>query len=187
LNQIVIPVGQGCETHAPSEQKIFFRRSFFRGGDADDEMKPSQEHIVDLGVFAGGEDRNAGVFLDSLQEIIDLNVGVTIVAIMHLGALPKERIGFVEKEDRTTSFRRIEDAMQILLRLAIVFRNEKAQIDAVQVLFQIAGQSLGDDERADPVFASEQNANAFPTRRLANALPFYLRSTVCANEGRNST
>jgi hypothetical protein len=104
---------------------------------------------------------------------------------MHLSALAKERIGFVQKEDCTTSFHRGEDAPQIFLRLANVFRDDDAQIDAGQVLSQIAGQSLGGDERADPVFASEQDANAFPTRRLANRLAFCLRSPVCANEWRN--
>lgn len=148
-------------------------------------MKPARERVVDLGAFSGGEDRDAGVFLDFLEEIINLNVGVSVVAIMHLSALAKERIGFVEKEDSATLLRRIEDATQILLRLANVFRNDDAQIDAVQAFSQIAGQSLGGDERAGPVFAGEQDTHAFPMRRLANGLAFCLRSAVCANECRN--
>ena len=84
-------------------------------------MKPSQERAVDVSAFPGGEDRDASVFLDSLQEIIDLYVGVTIVTIMHVGALPEERIGFVEEENRITSLRGSEDALQIFLCLANVF------------------------------------------------------------------
>ncbi len=94
-------------------------------------MKPSRERVVDLITSAGGEDGGAGVVLDSLQEIINLDVGVTVVAIMHIGAFAKERIRFVEKEDRTTAIRRIEDAPQILLRLANIFRDDGAQIDPV--------------------------------------------------------
>src|SRR5437773_1401209 len=124
-------------------------------------MKPPRECVVDLSPIAGGEDLEAGVVLDSLQEIIDLDVGVTVLTIFHVGAFAKERICFVEKEDRTTLLCRIEDAAQILLRLANIFRDDSTQIDAVYVFSQIAGQSLGGDERAHPVFAGEQDANAF--------------------------
>src|SRR5437773_9539587 len=109
-------------------------------------MKPPRECVVDLSAIAGGEDREAGVVLDSLQEIIDLDVGVTVVAILHVGAFAKEGICFVEKEDRTTLPCRIEDATQILLRLASIFRDNAAQIDGVWVFSQIAGQSTGGDE-----------------------------------------
>ena len=94
-------------------------------------MKPSRERVVDLITIAGGEDREAGVVLNSLQKIIKLDVGVTVVAILHLGAFAKEGIRFIEKEDCTTAVRRIEDAPQILLRLANIFRDYGAQIDPV--------------------------------------------------------
>ena len=45
-------------------------------------MKPPQERIVDLSAIASGEDRDAAVFFDSLEEIIDLDIGVTIVAVI---------------------------------------------------------------------------------------------------------
>jgi hypothetical protein len=133
----------------------FFPARFSSWRDADKEIKPSRKRVVDLSSIAGGEDREASVFLDSLEEIIDLNVGVTIVAIMHLGAFAKEGISFVEKEDCTTSFRRIEDASQILLRLANIYRDDGAQIDALEIFSQIAGHSLRGDELTDPVFAGE--------------------------------
>ncbi len=94
-------------------------------------MKPSHECLVDVGAFVVGEDHEAGVLLDSLPQTIDLDVGVTVVAIMHLGALSEKRIRFVEKENRPAFFRRIEDAIQIFLCLANVFGNDGAQIDAV--------------------------------------------------------
>src|SRR5438552_10644610 len=100
-------------------------------GDADHEMKPSRERVVDLITIAGGEDREAGVVLNSLQKIIKLDVCVAVMAILHLGAFAKEGIRFIEKEDCTTAIRRIEDAPQILLRLANIFRDYGAQIDPV--------------------------------------------------------
>jgi hypothetical protein len=132
-----------------------FRRDFLRGGMRIRKSNRRENALSILVRLPAGEDREAGVFLDSLEEIIDLNVGVTIVAIMHLGAFAKEGIGFVEKEDCTTSFRRIEDASQILLRLANIYRDDGAQIDALEIFSQIAGHSLRGDELTDPVFAGE--------------------------------
>src|SRR6266705_1306165 len=111
--------------------KRFSQARFSSWRDGDNEMKPSRERVVDLSASAGGDNREAGIFLNLLQEIIDLDVGITVVAIMHLGVFAKERLRFVEKEDRTAAIRRSEDASQILLRLANVFRDDGAQIDAV--------------------------------------------------------
>ena len=94
-------------------------------------MKPPQERIVDLSAIASGEDRDAAVFFDSIEETINLGIGVTIVAVIYLRAFAKERIRFVEKEDRTILPCCSEDAAQILFRLANVFRRDGAQIDAV--------------------------------------------------------
>jgi hypothetical protein len=109
----------------------FFPACFSSWGNADNEMKPSPERVINLRAIAGGENREACVFLDSLQKIIDPDVGVAIMAILYLGPFAKESIRFIEKEDRTTFLRRIEDATQILLRLVNIFRDDGAQIDPV--------------------------------------------------------
>ena len=145
-------------------------------------MKPLRKRIVDLSAIASGEDRDAAVFFYSLEEIIDLDIDVTIVAVLQFGTFAKKRISFVEKEDRTILLCCSEDAPQILFRLANIFRDDGAQIDAVQVFSQISGQSLCSDESDHSAFAGEQDADAFPVRRLANALALCLRTAFCANE-----
>src|SRR6266704_299284 len=72
------------------------RRAFLRGGD--NEMQPSPERVVDRTAIAGGEDREAGILLDFLQKIIDLDVGITVVAILHLSPLAKEGIPLRRKK-----------------------------------------------------------------------------------------
>ncbi len=94
-------------------------------------MKPLRKRIVDLSAIASGEDRDAPVFFDSLEEIVDLDIDVTIVAVLQLGTFAKKRIDFVEKEDRTILLCCSEDAPQILFRLANIFRDDGAQIDVV--------------------------------------------------------
>ena len=63
-----------------------------------------------------------------MEETIDLDIGVTIVAVLHLGTFAKKRIGFVEKEDRTILLCCSEDAPQILFRLATRRRPNRRDI-----------------------------------------------------------
>src|SRR6266550_3867582 len=123
-------------------------------------MKPLRKRIVDFSAIASGEDRDAAVFFDPLEEIVDLDIDVTIVAVLQLGTFANKRIDFVEKEDRTILLCCSEDAPQILVRLANIFRDDGAQSDVVEVFSQIADQLLRSDESARQIFASEQNADA---------------------------
>jgi len=49
-------------------------------------MEPPQERVVRSASVVRGEDRRASETLDSLQKIVDLDAGVTVVAILDLGA-----------------------------------------------------------------------------------------------------
>ena len=118
-------------------------------------MEPRQERIAHAASTLRGKDRKTSGALDSFQKIVDLDVGVTVVAIIDLGAFAKKRVRFVEKKDCATRFCRIEDSTYILLRLADVFAHHVAQIDAVEVHPQPARQSLGGGERSRQAFASE--------------------------------
>ena len=94
-------------------------------------MKPPGERIVDLSAIASGEGRDAAVFFDSLEEIIDLDIGVTIVAVISPPCVCLRAHRLRRKEDRTILLCCSEDAPQILFRLANIFGHDGAQIDAV--------------------------------------------------------
>src|SRR5207253_11322607 len=118
-------------------------------------MKPSQQPFVDPGTIAAGEDCEAGIFLASLQEIIDFNIGIAVVAIFHLSAFAKKSTRLIKKQDRTTILRRIEDAAEILLGLSNSFRDDGIQIDPVQVFPERMGQSLSRTKAPRPIFAPD--------------------------------
>ena len=124
-----------------------------RNGDY--EMKPSQQSSVDPSTIAGGEDYEAGIFLASPQEIIDFNVGIAVVPIFHVSAFAKKRIRLIEKQDRMTILRRIENTVDIFLGLANIFRDDGIQIDPVEVFPEAVGQSLSRDKTPPPIFAGE--------------------------------
>jgi len=94
-------------------------------------MEPWQQPFVDSGAIAGGEDCEAGIFLASPQEIIDFNVGISVVAIFNVSAFAKKSIRLIKKQHGMTILRRTENTAEILLGLANIFRDDGTQIDLV--------------------------------------------------------
>ena len=50
---------------------------------------------------SGGKDGHAGEGFQALQKVRDFDVGVAVVAVLDLGTLAEEGVGFVEEEDGT--------------------------------------------------------------------------------------
>ena len=88
--------------------------------EVDQEAQPAQEGAVEGGLPVGGQDGQAAVVLHALQQVVDLDVGVAVVAVLDLGALAEQRVGLVEEEDRAAPLGRVEDRAQVLLGLADV-------------------------------------------------------------------
>ena len=88
---------------------------------------------VERALHVGGEDRQAAISLHALQQIVDLDVGVAVVAVLDFAALAEQRVGFVEEQDRAAVLGGVEQPAQVLLRLADVFADDGRQIDAVEI------------------------------------------------------
>jgi hypothetical protein len=58
---------------------------------------------------------------------------MTIVRILHLRSLAKQRIGFIKQQNYAPRLRRIKHPPQILLGFANVFAHHRTQINPVQV------------------------------------------------------
>ena len=66
--------------------QISSRCAGLREGEVDDEPQPPQERLVHVVAQVAGEDRDALVVLHPLQQVADLDVGVAVVRVGHLGA-----------------------------------------------------------------------------------------------------
>ena len=84
-------------------------------------------------MHVGGEDRQPAIGLHALQQVVDLDIGVAVVAVLHLAALAEQRVGLVEEQDRAAVLGRVEQPAQVLLGLADVFADHGGEIDAVEV------------------------------------------------------
>ena len=79
---------------------------------------------IERALQVGRQDRQAAIGLHPLQQIADLDIGVAVVAVLHLAALAEQRVGLVEQQDRAAVFRRVEHAAQVLLGLADIFADD---------------------------------------------------------------
>lgn len=77
-----------------------------------------------------------------LQQIADLDVGVTVLDVAHLAPLAKERVCLVKEEDSIAGLGLSKDAGQILLRLAYVLADHRGKVNLVKIQPQLTGHDL---------------------------------------------
>jgi hypothetical protein len=77
------------------------------------------------------------VIFHPLEGADDLNVGVAVVAVPDLGALFKQGICLVEREDGAALLCSIEDLFEVLLRLPDLLGHHTREINAVEVQVQV--------------------------------------------------
>ena len=127
----------------------------------------------------GRQDRQAAVGLHPLQQVVDLDVGVAVVAVLDLAALAEQRVGLVEEQDRAAALSAASNsAAQVLLGLADVLADHGGQVDAVEVEPQLVGDDLGGHRLAGAARAGEQRADAEPAASSARRSPSRRRRSL---------
>ena len=81
------------------------------------------------------------ICLHALQQVVDLDVGVAVVAVFDLAALAEQGVGLVEEQDGAAIFGGVEEPAQILLGFADVFADDGGEVDAVEVEAQFVGKT----------------------------------------------
>ena len=71
--------------------------------------QPALERGIDRGAEVGGEHRDAFEGVESLQQVVDLEVGVAIDRGPDLGALGEQRVGLVEQQHDLAVLAGVED------------------------------------------------------------------------------
>jgi hypothetical protein len=125
------------------------------------------------------------ISLHALQQVADFDVGVAVVAVLDLGALAEQGVGFVEEQDGAAVFGGVENLAQVLLGFADVFADHGRQVDAVEVELQGVGQHLGGERLAGAALAGEQRGEAEAAAALGGEAPFFLDLEALAQVGGN--
>ena len=60
--------------------------------------QPAKERLVERGFHVGREDSQTPVGLHALQQVVDFDVGVAVVAVLDFAALAEQRVGFIEEQ-----------------------------------------------------------------------------------------
>lgn len=116
----------------------------------DHRAETAQEGVVHGGAQVGGDNGDTAIALKPLQQIRGLGIGVAVVAVLDLGAAAGEqRLALVKQQDGAGYLGGVEDAADILLRLADIFRDQRRKIDAVKRQRAVArAQIAGKDSAA---------------------------------------
>jgi|SRR5271169_5617995 len=81
--------------------------------------------------IVGGDDYHTAKRFQLLQQVIDFDVRVAIVAILYFGSFTKQGVRFVEEKDCAAGLGGVEDALKILCGLANILTHNFAQIHPI--------------------------------------------------------
>ena len=73
------------------------------------EAQPTAEGRVQRALVVGGQDRQPAISLHALEQVAHLDIGVTVVAVLHVAALAEQGIRFVEEQDGAAVLGGVED------------------------------------------------------------------------------
>ena len=141
----------------PLPDRLSLGRS--REGKAHNKPQAPQESRVQRALHVGRQDGEPAIRFHPLQQVVDLDIGIAVMAVFDFTAFAKQSVGFVEEENRAAVLRRVEHAPQILLGLSDVFAYHRRQIDAIQVQAQIVGDHFGGHGFSRSAVARKQSAD----------------------------
>ena len=84
-------------------------RRRIRPREVDHHVETTSERLVEIGPEVGGQDGESGEPFDALQQVRNLDVGVTIARIFDLAPLAEDGVGLVEQQHRVRLLRLTED------------------------------------------------------------------------------
>ncbi len=112
------------------------------------ETQAPQECRGERTLRIGCKNRQASEFLHAPQQVVNLDVGVSVVGVFDLAPLSENRVGFVEEQEGAAVLRGVEDPTKVLLRLPDVFAEEGINklMNSVDSMIVIPNQKLIDIE-----------------------------------------
>ena len=120
----------------------------------------SQKGRVDIARASRGEDDDRTCSFDSIEEKIHALARISIVGVFHRRALAEERVGLIEKEYCSASFRRVKKFAQVFFRLARVPAVERTKVDAVQLPVELGRYRFGETRPLPRGLANHENSGA---------------------------
>src|SRR5712672_3008968 len=122
-----------------------------------------KECLIERALAIGGENGQPAIGFHSLQQVADFNVCVTVMTVFDFTALAEQRIGFVEQQNRGAFFGGVKDAAQVLFRLANIFVDDLAEVDAIKIEPQFSGQDFSRHRLTGTAWPGEQRADSQTT------------------------
>ena len=95
-----------------------------REWEVDDNSYASRERFIHVPMQIGRQNGDTVVLFHLLQQVADLDIGVTVVSIFDFRPLAKERVGLIKKQNGVTRLRFIENLVELFFSLADVLADD---------------------------------------------------------------
>ena len=128
--------------------------------EVDDDIESACEGGVDAVARVGGDEDDALVVFQPLQEIIGLQVGVAVVGVAYICSIGHQGIALIEQQHHVQLFGAREHLVQVAFGLADVFIDHRCQVHTVEVHLQLCSQHPGAKGLARAAGAAEESAHA---------------------------
>src|SRR5215467_3790504 len=77
----------------------------------------AKEPVIDVAPQIGRQHHQPIEFFHTLQQVIDLDIGIAIMSILYLRAFAEKSVSFIEEQDCVAVFSLLENPAQVLFRL----------------------------------------------------------------------
>ena len=105
----------------------------------DKDIDSTSQCFVEISAHVAGKHYQIRVRIDCLKQIRRFDVGVLVVCVFLLSTPSEQRIGLIEEKANFSSRGFGEDLRENLFRLADIFRNDRADVDYVEVATEVEG------------------------------------------------
>ena len=105
----------------------------FRKGEVYRKMHPSGKCLVHIFTQVGCQNDDPFMFFHLLEQIIDLDIRVAVVRVLHLRPFSKERVRLVKDYDGVACLSFLENFTQVLFCFTYLFTDNGRQIYLIQI------------------------------------------------------
>ncbi len=139
--------------------------------EVDHGIQPASEGLIQVRTQVRGQDGDAIEQLHALEQVRNLDIGVSIMGVLDVRALAEHRVRLVEQQHTVDAIRLGEDAVEVLLRLTDVLVDDRRQVDDIQVQAKVVGHDFRGHRFSRARVAREQGRQAATLDRGAAHAP----------------
>src|ERR1700674_2017140 len=149
--------------------------------EVDDEAEAPHKCLIEVTLAVGRKDRDSVELLHPLEQVVDFDIGETVVRVLDLSPLSEQRVRLIKQKHDVGTLTWVEDLFETLLGFADVLVDDARQVDPVEVHRERSRDHLRGHRLARATGTREQSGHPAPEGAQAAETPIlvYLPAQAC--------